>query len=86
MIKGKYIYLISQLCDKFLYAIQHIGEYSCEWVPASAAESAANAAIEKLNDPGVENSLLSAGDIKKGGAVCECMLLSISSSLLELKR
>lgn len=45
----------------------------------------ANAAIEKLNDPGAENSLFS-DDIKKGGAVCECMLLSISSSLFELKR
>lgn len=45
----------------------------------------ANAAMEKLNDPGVENSLFS-DDIKKGGAVCECMLLSISSSLFELKQ
>lgn len=35
--------------------------------------------------PGCEKSLLSAGDIRKaGGAVCECRLLSMSSSLLEL--
>lgn len=53
-------------------------------LPASAAGSAANAAIEKLNEPGVENNLLSAGPIKNGGAVCECILLSISSSLFEL--
>lgn len=51
-------------------------------LPASAAESAANAAIEKLNEPGVENNLFS--DIRNGGAVCECMLFSISSSLFEL--
>lgn len=53
-------------------------------LPASAAESAANAAIEKLNEPGVENNLLSDGVIRNGGAVCECMLFSISSSLFEL--
>lgn len=53
-------------------------------IPASAAESAANAAIEKLNEPGVENNLLSDGVIRNGGAVCECKLFSISSSLLEL--
>ena len=47
------------------------------------AGSAASAAIEKLNEPGVEKSLLS-GPIKNGGAVCECMLLSMSSSLFEL--
>lgn len=54
------------------------------FLPASAAESAASAAIEKLNEPGVENNLLSAGPIKKGGAVCECRLFSMSSSLFEL--
>lgn len=51
-------------------------------IPARAAESAASAAIEKLNEPGVENILLS--PIRNGGAVCECRLLSISSSLFEL--
>lgn len=54
-------------------------------LPASACESLRlfNA---KLNEPG-GNILLSAGDIMKpGGAVCECMLLSMSSSLFELKR
>lgn len=54
-------------------------------IPARAAESAASAAIEKLNEPGVENNLLSAGPIRNGGAVCECRLLSISSSLFELQ-
>lgn len=53
-------------------------------IPASAAESAASAAIEKLNEPGVENNLLSGPPIRNGGAVCECRLLSISSSLFEL--
>lgn len=43
-----------------------------------------SAAIEKLNEPGDENNLLSAGDIKKGGAVCECIPLSISSAFGEL--
>lgn len=55
------------------------------FLPARAAGSAASAAIEKLKEPGVENNLLSAGPIKNGGAVCECILLSISSSLFELQ-
>lgn len=41
--------------------------------------------MEKLYEPGVGNNLLSAGDIKKGGGGCECMLFSISSSLAELQ-
>lgn len=51
-------------------------------LPASVTGSV-SAAIEKLKEPGV-NNLLSAGPIKNGGAVCECMLLSMSSSLFEL--
>lgn len=40
------------------------------FLPARADGSAANAAIEKLNDPGVGNNLLSAGDItERNGAV-----------------
>lgn len=45
----------------------------------------ASAAIEKLNDPGDGKSLLSAGDIKKGGGGCGCIGLPISSSLGELE-
>lgn len=54
-------------------------------LPANAGWSV-SAAIEKLNEPGVGNNLLSFGAIRNGGAVCECMLLSISSSLFELNK
>lgn len=44
----------------------------------------ASAAGLKLNGPGVENNLLS-DDIRNGGAVCEFILFSMSSSLCGLK-
>lgn len=50
---------------------------------ARAAGSAANAAMEKLKDPGGGN-ILSPGDIKKGGGLCPC-ILSMSSSCDALK-
>lgn len=53
-----------------------------EVLPAKADGSEAKAAIEKLSEP-AERNLLSAEDIKNGAA-CECMLLSLSSSLFEL--
>lgn len=49
------------------------------------AARSARAAMEKLNDPGDANSLLSAGDIKKGGGGCGCIGLPCSSSRGELK-
>lgn len=53
-----------------------------EFLPAKADGSPKAAAIEKLSEL-FERNLLSPGVIKNGAA-CECMLLSLSSSLFEL--
>lgn len=75
-----YVFVFVRILNRIFRLMNGIGFRDS--LPASAAESAANAAIEKLNEPGVENNLFS--DIRNGGAVCECMLFSISSSLFEL--